>query len=267
MQAKINPEQLALLIETVQQSPKYAQIAPSLIERIASEELEKRTNFADCVKAVRSRLHQLTGAYLPAKVNYAQWSALFRDPAQNKHELCRRMLRLHASTAERLPFLESFYTTCLASISPVNSVLDLACGLNPLALPWMPIEEDCIYLACDVLKPMIDFLNEFFKSIAMNGQAFPCDLTGCLPSQSVQLAFLLKTLPLLDQIDKTLGRRLLEGIQAEHILVSYPAKSLGGRSKGMPANYSAAFYHTIEGLNFKVEAFTFPTEIAFLLSR
>ncbi|KUK69967.1 MAG: Ribosomal RNA methyltransferase, partial [Anaerolineae bacterium 49_20] len=77
MQAKINPEQLALLIETVQKSPKYAQIAPSLIERIASEELEKRTNFADCVKAVRSRLHQLTGAYLPAKVNYAQWSALF----------------------------------------------------------------------------------------------------------------------------------------------------------------------------------------------
>jgi 16S rRNA (guanine(1405)-N(7))-methyltransferase len=71
----------------------------------------------------------------------------------------------------------------------------------------------------------------------------------------------------MDQIDKTLSRRLLEGIQAEHILVSYPAKSLGGRSKGMPANYSAAFYRLIEGLNFKVEPFTFSTEIAFLLSR
>ena len=35
----------------------------------------------------------------------------------------------------------------------------------------------------------------------------------------------------------------------------------------MPANYTTAFYRLIEGLNFKVEAFSFPTEIAFLLSR
>ncbi|HOC23175.1 MAG TPA: hypothetical protein PKH38_02690 [Anaerolineaceae bacterium] len=264
---EINPEELSQLIRSVQQSPKYAQIAPSLVERIAREELQKRSNFAESVKAVRSRLHQLTGAYLPAKVDYAQWSALFRDPAQDKHELCQRMLRLHASTAERLPFLKDFYATCLASISPVHSILDLACGLNPLALPWMPLAEDCTYLACDVLQPMIDFLNAFFESYRINGQAFACDLTSCIPNEHVQVAFLLKTLPLLDQIDKTLSRRLLEGIQAEHILVSYPAKSLGGRSKGMPANYTTAFYRLIEGLNFKVEAFTFPTEIAFLLSR
>jgi len=177
------------------------------------------------------------------------------------------MLRLHASTAERLPFLENFYATCLASISPVHSILDLACGLNPLALPWMPLAEDCTYLACDVLQPMIDFLNAFFESYRINGQAFACDLTSCIPDHRVQVAFFLKTFPLLDQIDKTLSRRLLEGIHAEHILVSYPAKSLGGRSKGMPANYTTAFYRLIEGLNFKVEAFTFPTEIAFLLSR
>jgi 16S rRNA (guanine(1405)-N(7))-methyltransferase len=266
MQA-INVEKLAQLVASVRRSPKYAQIAPTLVERIAREELEKRTDFAECTKAVRSRLHQLTGAYLPAKIDYAQWSILFRDPTQDKLGLCRRILRLHASTAERLPFLEDFYTTCLASIRPLHSVLDLACGLNPLALPWMPLAEDCTYLACDVLQPMIDFLNEYFKGYTINGQAFPCDLTSCIPDQSVQVAFLLKTLPLMDQIDKTLSRRLLEGIKAEHILVSYPAKSLGGKSKGMPTTYSTAFYRLIEGLNFKVEAFTFPTEIAFLLTR
>ena len=161
---EINPEELSQLIASVQQSPKYAQIAPSLVERIAREELQKRSNFAESVKVVRSRLHQLTGAYLPTKVDYAQGSALFKDSAQDKHELCKRMLRLHASTAERLPFLENFYATCLASISPVHSILDLACGLNPLALPWMPLAEDWTYLACDVLQPMIDFLNAFFAS-------------------------------------------------------------------------------------------------------
>jgi len=182
---EINPEELNQLIASVQQSPKYAQIAPSLVERIAREELQKRPNFAESVKAVRSRLHQLTGAYLPAKVDYAQWSALFRDPTQDKRELCQRMLRLHASTAERLPFLENFYATCLASISPVHSILDLACGLNPLALPWMPLTEDCTYLACDVLKPMIDFLNEFFKSIILTGKLFP----AISPAVSLKVAF------------------------------------------------------------------------------
>jgi len=73
---EINPGVLTQLITSVQQSPKYAQIAPSLVERIAREELQKRSNFSESVKAVRSRLHQLTGAYLPTKVDYAQWSAL-----------------------------------------------------------------------------------------------------------------------------------------------------------------------------------------------
>jgi 16S rRNA (guanine(1405)-N(7))-methyltransferase len=114
---------------------------------------------------------------------------------------------------------------------------------------------------------MIDSLNAFFESYRINGQAFARDLTSCVPNHRVHGAFFLKTFPLLDQIEKTLSRHLLEGIHAEHILVSYPAKSLGGRSKGMPANYTTAFYRLIEGLNFKVEAFTFPTEIAFLLSR
>ena len=73
---EINPEKLAQLVASVQRSPKYAQIAPTLVERIAREELEKRSDLAESAKAVRSRLHQLTGAYLPAKVDYAQWSAL-----------------------------------------------------------------------------------------------------------------------------------------------------------------------------------------------
>lgn len=264
---EINQEQLDKLIGSVQQSPKYAQIMPSLVERIAREELEKHTDFAECVKAVRGRLHQLTGAYLAPKIAYAQWSVLFSDPSQDRRELCRRMLRLHASTAERLPFLESFYSTCLAPISPLHSILDLACGLNPLALPWMPVAEGCSYLACDVVLPMLGFVNQFFEIYPIAGQAFPCDLATYIPDQKVQVAFLLKTLPLLDQLDKTLSRRLLEGIQAEHILVSYPAKSLGGRAKGMPINYTAQFYRLIEGLPFQVQSFAFPTEIAFLLSR
>jgi len=264
---EVTPERIHQLVESVQKSPKYAQISTSLVEHIALEELKKRDDFAECVKAVRTRLHRVVGAFITSLIDYAQWHALFKDPSQNRLELCLRMMRLHASTAERLSFLDSFYKTCLADISPVHSILDLACGLNPLALPWMPVAQDCTYWACDVVQPVIDFLNDFFANYPFTGQAFPCDLTACIPDQKVQVAFLLKTLPLLDQLDKTIAPRLLSSIQADYVLVSYPAKSLGGKSKGMPTNYTAQFYRLIEGMNFRVQTFTFPTEIAFLLSR
>ena len=47
----------------------------------------------------------------------------------------------HSSTRERLPILEQFYARALADIPPARVVLDLACGLNPLALAWMPLGE------------------------------------------------------------------------------------------------------------------------------
>ena len=61
-------------------------------------------------------------------------------------DFCLERMRGHASTQERLPILEEFFQTTLASIAPVESVLDLACGLNPLALPWMPLTASCALL-------------------------------------------------------------------------------------------------------------------------
>jgi 16S rRNA (guanine(1405)-N(7))-methyltransferase len=83
----------------------------------------------------------------------------------------------------------------------------------------------------------------------------------------VQLALLLKTIPCLEQLDKTVGARLLEGIQAEHILVSFPAQSLGGRGKGMLENYEAHFLQLVAGKNWAFRKYEFSTELAFLLSR
>ena len=266
-----SPEELEKLVQAICASPKYAQIAPSLVERIAAEELAKRGDTRSALKAARTRLHQVTGAFLAPDINYAKWEDILKSiPLENPQELqafCQRMMRLHNSTAERLPYLEQFFSTCLADISPISSVLDLACGLNPLALPWMPLAPTCAYSACDVVQPMLDFLNQFFAFSGVQGSAFPCDLSACVPEHKVQLAILLKTLPCLDQLDKTLGSRLLANLNAEHILISYPAKSLGGREKGMRLTYRQQFASLIEGTSFHLKEFDFPNELAFLLSR
>jgi 16S rRNA (guanine(1405)-N(7))-methyltransferase len=114
---------------------------------------------------------------------------------------------------------------------------------------------------------MVEFLNTFLAYLGRQGEVSCCNLAGEVPTYPVQVALLLKTLPCLEQIDKTIGTRLLDRIQAEHLLVSFPAHSLGGRSKGMVKNYSSNFAELIADQPWKVQRFEFPSELVYLLSR
>jgi 16S rRNA (guanine(1405)-N(7))-methyltransferase len=180
---------------------------------------------------------------------------------------CREMMRHHASTRERLPILDRFYATTLASIAPVRSVIDLACGLNPLALPWMPLAPDASYYACDIYADMIAFLNGFFAISGVRGQARICDLAAGAPGEPADLALVLKALPPLEQQAKHAGRNLLRGLNARYILVSFPAHSLGGRARGMAENYEQRFRALADAEGWPIERFMFATELAFLVSK
>jgi 16S rRNA (guanine(1405)-N(7))-methyltransferase len=163
--------------------------------------------------------------------------------------------------------LEEFYATTLASLGPLHSVLDLACGLNPLALPWMPLARDASYYACDIYADMIAFLNVFFALAGVQGQAWVCDLVAAAPAEPVDLALVLKALPPLEQQAKNAGRDLLRALNARHILVSFPAHSLGGRGKGMTENYELRFRALADAEGWQIERFMFSTELAFLVKK
>ncbi len=266
-----NEDALTALVKEVTKSKKYAQITPSLVYKISSEELGRHKDIPKTIKAVRTRLHQIIGAYLTPKNNYAQQIQLLtRNDLISLNEYKRiavQMMKLHASTAERIPYLNVFYETCLEPISPVVSVLDLACGLNPLAIPWMPLALNFHYDACDVVLSVLNLLKQVFLSQHYQGDIFECDLSNSIPTKPAQVAFLLKTIPLLDQIDKSLAGKVLSSINANHILVTYPLFSLGGKKKGMGTNYAQSFDQLIEGMPFSVQKFVFPNELAYLISR
>ena len=267
-----DPAQLDDLVVAVKTGSQYRQIDDSLVRRLAQQELAKGRSLKEAVRATRSKLHQIGGAYQEAGMDYTRWAVELEtlapsldDPALRA--FCQRLMQRHASTRERLPALADFYTRTLASIGPIHSLLDLACGLNPLALPWLPLAPGSEILACDIYEDLVAFLNRFFNHTGLNGKAEICDLTAACPSRPVQLALLLKTIPCLEQVDKKCGARLLECIQAEHLLVSFPAHSLGGRSKGMPQNYEAHFNELVAGRSWQIERFAFAGESAFLIHR
>lgn len=272
------PNTLTQLTESVHTGPKYRAIAPELVRLIGSQELAKRNNLKAAVKATKNKLHQITGAYWQGKPDYTEWLELLQaaraEDNSPDHRLldttCRTLLAHHASTRERLPVLRNFYMTLFAGLPPIRSVLDLACGLNPLTIPWMDLPAGAEYFACDINSEQMAFLQQALPHLGVGGDAFVCDLLQEVPQQAVDVAFLFKTIPCLEQVDKTIGPRLLRAVNANVLFVSFPAQSLGGRNKGMVDTYSdhfAGLLAEIDGTAWEVEQFSFTTEIVFRLIR
>ncbi len=263
-------EALEKLVEQVRKSAKYRHLSPDLIRRIGVRELAVRRNQKEAVKATKNKLHQVGGAYQERKIDFdrmiAQLAAAKDDPAILR-QTCREIMSLHSSTRERLPILDEFYTTIFAQLPPITTVVDVACGLNPLALPWMPLHPDVTYYAYDIYEDMMGFLADFLQMVGVNGRAQTRDVIGNPPTEPCDLALVLKTLPCLEQVDKSAATQLLDAINAQYILITYPAQSLGGRNKGMAEHYTAHFKSLINGRNRPYQRFEFQTELAFLVQQ
>lgn len=267
-----NPQsQLDELVQQVQASAKYRAVDQEIIRVIGARELAARRSLKEAVKTTKNKLHQIAGAYLAEKPAYAAWLEQLRAArAQNDaafRAVCQRVMRQHASTRERLPILDRFYAITLAGLPPPRTVLDVACGLNPLALPWMPLAPEATYYACDIYADMAAFIGAFLQLSGVAGRAFVCDLVSRPPEIEVDLALALKVLPPLEQIHKRAGLNLLRALHAHHVLVSFPAQSLGGRGKGMAATYERHFLELIAHEGWRAQQFAFATELAFLIEK
>lgn len=271
--------------QAVLASAKYAALDSALVKEIAAQELAKGARVKDAVKQVKNRLHQSVAAYWDGRTDFAAWrtalAAASDTPSQRTTLLA--MMRAHHSTRERLPFLDAFYSTLFAGLGPIRRVLDLGCGLNPLALPWMSLPMDAAYHACDVDRVQVDFLAWWLAHSGRAGRAFVWNLldgappgndapsSGNAPSEDesapFDVALLLKIVPCLTQLDKAIGARLLDEVTARVLIVSFPAQSLGGRRKGMVATYAAQMEALLAGRPWPVERFEFPSELVFRIRR
>lgn len=256
------------LVTAVTKANKYQQISPDLIRRIGASELSKRRSQKEAIKATKNKLHQIGGAYQESKIDYAralaQLTAVPTNPTAFR-QTSQEIMSLHASTRERLPILADFYSQIFADLPPIHSVIDIACGLNPLALPWMKLPDDVQYTAYDIYGDMMTFLQRTFDLMGVNGRAEQRDVIGNPPTENADLILILKTLPCLEQVDKGAAKQLLDAVNGRYLLITYPAKSLGGRSKGMVAHYEAHFEQVADGRHWHTQRFQFETELAFLV--
>jgi 16S rRNA (guanine(1405)-N(7))-methyltransferase len=251
-------------------SARYRSVSPALVQALVQRELSKQRSPKEAVKAVKSTLHQAIGVFLDGKLDRAGALAALGAAASSPlafRQQCRALMAWHASTRERLPLLATFYTEILARLGPVHSILDLGCGLNPLAIPWMTLAEDCTYHAYDVHAGLIQFLAGALPLLGVEGEAHLVDLTREVPERTADVALVLKCLPSLAQLDRAAGQRLLQGLRVKHLVISYPVRSLGGRQKGMRLGYAEQFRQISAGRPWQVETLEFPTELVYVVTK
>lgn len=210
-------------------SPRYRNVDRSLVSRLAVEELSKARSADDAVKRVKRRLHQAVGAFRQgSRMASAPWPA---DP-EALRSACLEAMRRHASTRERLLFLERFHASVWELTGVPASILDLGCGLHPLALPWMGIGP-ATYTAVDADTGTLAIVAGFLEAAGQPHRTESRDLARAAPmghADSADVALLLKLVTTLDRQDGAAATRLLQSLRVRHAVVSFAARSLGGRS-------------------------------------
>lgn len=256
------------LVAQVRASGKYAQVNAGLVHRIGAAELAKRGSLKEAVKATKNKLHQVAGMFAEEKPAYRTWLEELRQTSgvSETPEVLASIMSYHASTRERLPILDPFYATIFAGLHPIHSVLDVACGLNPLAIPWMELAPGATYHAVDIYDDMMGFLQSAFDVMGVKGKAESRDVVADCPDDAVDVALVLKAIPCLEQLDKQAGRILLDTIRARHVVVSFPTRTVGGRTIGMRGHYEAHFNELIAGRDVNVRRHEFENELVFVVS-
>ena len=254
------------VVDAVLQSRKYRNVAPDLVRRLVGEELPKARSAADAQKRTKRRLHQIFGAYadpLPYDRLIDKLQDAHADPEQLKRA-CKEILPLHASTAERMRDLDRFYKPIFEITGRPAKIMDLACGLNPLTIPWMNLSPSTFYLATDIDTEMVRFLDRFLAIAPVHGEARINDLVAGPPGDEATIAFLFKTVPCLQhQVPDLLP--ILDEIHANWLVVSFPTFSLGGRGgKGMIQTYRGMMNAVVSHRRWPLEEISFSSEIVFV---
>jgi len=200
---------------------------------ILSLELSRYKKPAEALKSARAKLHNVMAPYL-GDLDYSCATRELQDAFESSDteavkNICQSFLEQHDSTRERLAYLEDFYRGIFSVCGQPECVLDLACGLNPFALPWMGLTTSSRYYACDIHPARIELINKFLRLSGREPLAEVRDILVRPPGIEADAAFLFKEAHRLEKRQKGCNRVLWASLRAKYLFVSLPRRSLDGQ--------------------------------------
>jgi 16S rRNA (guanine(1405)-N(7))-methyltransferase len=261
-------EAVEAIVAAVKQSKKYRDTHEETVRLLAEDALKRYRKHKPALKSVREQLHSIMAPYLgdpdyEAAIEQLKAAFASRDPAQIK-ATCRDLMVAHLSTRERLPILEEFYREIFHVTGKPRSILDIACGLNPLAFPWMDLEPPIDFYAYDIHEPRIAFLNQYFALQGLPQLARVQDVAHHFPQETADVALFLKEMPRFERNYHGRGRPLLQALRVRHIIISFPTISTHG-GRNLTDRYRHFLHQLIDGLGWGVTELLFAGELVFCL--
>jgi 16S rRNA (guanine(1405)-N(7))-methyltransferase len=258
------------IVDRVTSSRRYREVDTALVRRLVAEELPRARNADDAAKRVKRRLHQVVGAFARGGSTLdgvaSAWRGDLDDPAFRG--ACVGVMAAHASTAERAPFLEWFFEPIWAATGGAPTrLLDLGCGLGPLALPWMGLARTAAITAIDVDGQALATVDAFLSLVGQPHRAEERDLCTTTINAPADVALLLKLVTTLDRQDPAAAARNLRGLEARHAVVSFTRRSLGGRRRGMEGTYRERMDRLADEVGaIEVSEASVPNELVFVVT-
>jgi 16S rRNA (guanine(1405)-N(7))-methyltransferase len=261
------------LIHKTQTSAKYRafDLPRELLEDILSQEGKVAQNKADLERRFREKLHNIIAPYLE-EVQYTAETKKLQEFASAKPNLeawkiyCSAVMARHASTRERLPSLEAFAAFLNPYFEHSQVVLDLACALDPLILPWLQLDSHPEIVCFDVQSPRIDFLNYFFAAFYPAGKAIRQDVLANPPTQKADLALFLKEAHRFEKRRPGCNRAFFQALPARTLIVSLPSHDLAGKHS-LEAYHTRLIEEATSGLGWSCSKTCIGNELIFVIQK
>lgn len=239
------------------------------------KELEKHPkplrskSFKFLLKEIRKTLHDIYGVFILNKKDLKSLESHLKKIKkldEDALQIHAELLSAHKSSAERLDFYPEIYEKIFSCTGKPKSILDLACGLNPLSFPWMGLKK-VKYFAYELTEEDSNFIQSYFnimKPFSLDGKAFAADIMKLRQLPKTDVCFLFKVLDSLEDLEKDYSKNLLKKIPAKFMIVSFPTMSIGGKN---PIKLRGWFFRMIRELNYKAESFEIENEIFYIVKK
>lgn len=235
------------------------------LEQTEYSKFKRSKEHEEIIKKIRTELREVYGVFIQEdyKKRFKLLEELNKNPSLENYN---KILVLHKSSQERLPYYSVVYKKIFEITGIPKKLVDFACGLNPFSYPYLGCKPK--YAACDLAEKDLEFIQDYFRIMNINGCVKKVDLIKDEVSEltkGVDLVFLFKTLDSLEAVKWGNSEALLSKINAKHLVVSFSTKSLGGK-KTIKKDKRAWFERLVRKLGYKTQSFEVPGELFYVLS-
>ncbi len=248
------------LVSKIKEKRELSDLPDSLVKEALKDYLKKRNidipkkekQQKIIVKEVRAELRKYTGRFQ------------IKSPFEKRKKLLEEykiieLLKTHTSTKERLDDYDKIKELIYSS-NP-KSILDLGCGLNPIAIAKNGVK----YYAYDIKESELRLIELYFKKNKIQGKTFFEDIREIEEFPKTDMCLIFKTLDIIESKGHKKAMEILQKIPSKKIIVSFSTKTLSGKPMNSPRRQW--FENLLNALNYKFEIFKIKNEIFYIIEK